>query len=85
MKCASLATMDFAEPSYIGCFFAALKCATISSAMEVGLGARNLDAQHQQSQEEDAEEWRRSHTAPTMAEESQETVAHLRAAKKHPM
>ena len=54
----------------------------IVNAMEVGLGARNLDAQHQQSQEEDAEEWRRSHNAPTMAEE---IVAHLRAAKKHPM
>jgi hypothetical protein len=54
----------------------------IVNAMEVGLGARNLDAQHQQSQEEDAAEWRRSHTAPTMAEE---IVAHMRAAKKHPM
>ena len=54
----------------------------IVNAMEVGLGAKNLDAQNRQSQEENAEECRRSHTAPTMAEE---IIAHLRAAKKHPM
>ena len=54
----------------------------IVNAMEVGLGARNLDAQNRQSQEENAEECRRSHTAPTMAEE---IIAHLRAAKMHPM